>query len=201
MDFNCIEKNLLDKGYLVRTFKTAAEATGYLASVIKDQIVGFGGSITLEQMGLYEKLSAHNTVYWHQLADDANVKQEMITAAATSTIYISSVNGLSTNGEIVNIDGNCNRISSIFYGHKKVFLVVGKNKIANDLEDAIYRARNIAAPLNAKRLKKKTPCALNADKCYNCKSSDRICRGLSVMLYKPSMCDYEIILINEDLGF
>lgn len=126
---------------------------------------------------------------------------EVRSLAATAEIYISSVNALAQTGEIINIDGACNRIASICYGHKKVYLIVGKNKIAPDYNTALYRARNVAAPKNARRLGKKTPCAVNADKCYNCKSPDRICRALSVLWTKPSLCDYEIVLINEDLGF
>ena len=75
------------------------------------------------------------------------------------------------------------------------------NKIAPSLDEAIYRARNIAAPLNAKRLNKKTPCALKADRCYDCNSPERICRALSVLWEKPSGAEYEIILVNEELGY
>ena len=82
-----------------------------------------------------------------------------------------------------------------------MYLVVGKNKIAPTLEAAIYRARNIAGPLNAKRLKRKTPCALNADRCYDCNSPERICRNLSVLWEKPTGAEYEIILIDEELGY
>ena len=92
-------------------------------------------------------------------------------------------------------------MASIFYGHKKVYLVIGKNKIEKDYESAVGRARNIAGPLNAKRLKRKTPCAQKADKCYDCDSPERICRGLSVLWEKPMAGDVEIILINETLGY
>lgn len=121
--------------------------------------------------------------------------------ANVATIYISSVNGIAESGEIINIDGNGNRVSSLFYGHKKVYLVVGENKIAEDYDSALFRARNIAAPLNAKRIGAKTPCALNADKCYDCKSPERICRGLSVLWGKPMTGEFEIILIHENLGY
>jgi NAD-dependent dihydropyrimidine dehydrogenase PreA subunit len=126
---------------------------------------------------------------------------ETRTAAAQAEIYISSVNGISEQGEIVNIDNTVNRVAAISYGPSKIYLVIGANKVTSDCESALFRARNIAAPLNAKRLNRKTPCAANGDRCYDCKSPERICRNLSVLWEKPVGAEYEIILINEDLGF
>jgi hypothetical protein len=111
------------------------------------------------------------------------------------------VNALSENGEIVNIDATGNRVASIFYGHDLVYLLIGENKIEPDYDSALYRARNVAAPLNAKRLGKKTPCAVKADKCYNCNSPDRICRALSVLWEKPMAAEIEVLLIHENLGY
>ena len=122
-------------------------------------------------------------------------------AANAAEIYVSSVNGISENGEIVNIDGNCNRVASIFYGHKKVYLIVGENKVEKDYDSALYRARNVAAPRNAKRVGARTPCAVNADRCYDCKSPERICRGLSVLWGKPMTGEFEVVLIHETLGY
>lgn len=200
MDFSAAEKNLRDKGYTVTSFGTAFEAAEYLNRQIDHQTVGFGGSVTLQQMGLFESLQSHNTVFWHWLPEGKTGK-EVILEANAANIYLSSVNGLAETGEIINIDGNCNRIASILYGHEKVYLVVGENKIEKDYDRALYRARNVASPLNAKRLGVKTPCAARGDKCYDCKSPERICRGLSVLLEKPKACEYEVILIHEELGY
>ncbi|MBD5436955.1 MAG: LUD domain-containing protein [Treponema sp.] len=201
MDFSIVEKNLKDKGYTVTIFQTAAEAVKYLDTQIDRQTVGFGGSMTLEKMGLYETLQSHNTVFWHQRIPEGKTSKEIRLAANNATIYISSVNGLAETGEIINIDGNCNRVASIFYGHEKVYLVIGKNKLAKDYDSALYRARNIASPLNAKRAGVKTPCAIKGDKCYDCKSPERICRGLSVLWGKPMTGEFEVILIEEELGY
>ncbi|MDE6245017.1 MAG: lactate utilization protein [Treponemataceae bacterium] len=201
MDFSIVEKNLKDKGYTVTIFQTAAEAVKYLDTQIDRQTVGFGGSMTLEKMGLYETLQSHNTVFWHQRIPEGKTSKEIRLAANNATIYISSVNGLAETGEIINIDGNCNRVASIFYGHEKVYLVIGKNKLAKDYDSALYRARNIASPLNAKRAGVKTPCAIKGDKCYDCKSPERICRGLSVLWGKPMTGEFEVILIDEELGY
>ncbi len=199
--FETVSKNLKELGYEVSCFETAAEAVTYIDGQIDQKTVGMGGSVTLGELGLHEALEKHNTVYWHQGVTDAVKSNEIRAKANAAQIYFSSVNGLAETGEIINIDGACNRVASIFYGHEKVYLIVGKNKLAEDYDSALYRARNVAAPLNAKRLGRKTPCAVNADKCYNCNSPERICRGLSVLWRKPSGCAYEVILINENLGY
>ncbi len=201
MNLEAIQKVLEEKGYTVSVFERAKDASDYIDAQIDRKTVGMGGSVTLEELGLYEKLAVHNTVHWHQRIPEGMTSKEVRVAANASQIYISSVNGLAETGEIINIDGVGNRVAATFFGHEKVYLVVGKNKIAADYDRALYRARNVAAPLNAKRLGVQTPCALNADRCYDCKSSARICRGLSVFWSKPMMSDIEVVLINEDLGY
>ena len=201
MDFTTIKKNLEELEYKVSCFETAEEAAEYLNSQIDNASIGFGGSVTLDKMGLYDMLSTHNNVLWHHIPKDGKTKNEIQTEASTTDIYISSVNGIAETGEIINIDGNCNRVASTIYGHKKVYFVVGLNKIAEDYDSALWRARNIAAPLNAKRLNRNTPCAVKGDRCYNCKSPDRICRALTVLWSKPLSCEIEVILIAENLGY
>lgn len=201
MDFSIVEKNLKNRGYIVTIFENIDEAVKYLDLQIDNHTVGFGGSMTLEQMGLYETLNSHNTVFWHWRVPEGKTSEEVIVEANSAKIYISSVNALAETGEIINIDGNCNRVASILYGHDKVYLVVGENKIEKNYESALYRARNIASPLNAKRVGAKTPCAIKGDKCYDCNSPERICRGLSVLWGKPMTGGFEVILIRQKLGF
>lgn len=200
-DFKLLTKNLISLGYIVSCFETASQAVSYLNAQIDKQTVGFAGSMTLEKMGLYESLSTHNTVFWHYRIPEGKTSKEVRLEANAASIYVTSANGIAESGEIVNIDGNCNRVASIFYGHEKVYFVIGENKIEKDYDSALYRARNIAAPLNAKRLGMKTPCAVNADKCYDCKSPERICKGLSVLWGKPMTGEFEVILIHESLGY
>lgn len=200
-NFTNLEIHLKEKGYSVQIFNSKENAAEYLDSQIHQKIVGFGGSVTIRQMNLFEKLSSHNTVYWHDQKPDTMTVMETRTAASKAEIYISSVNGISENGEIVNVDNTGNRVAAISYGPSKVYLIIGSNKVAENLEAAIYRARNIASPLNAKRLGRKTPCAVHGDKCYDCNSPERICRNLSVLWTKPTGAEYEIILIQEELGY
>lgn len=199
--FDLVKKNLENRGFTVSCFKTSVEAVEYMNSQIDGKTVGLGGSMTLDAIGIYEKLSSHNEVFWHQRTPEGKTPNEIKAAANGADIYLSSINGLAETGEIVNIDGNCNRIAAILYGHEKVYLVAGQNKLAKDYDSALWRARNIAAPLNTKRLGRKTPCAVRADKCYDCRSPERICSAFSVLWTKPTACDYEIILIEENLGF
>ncbi len=199
--FDTLTENLKSRGFGVSCFETAKDAVAYLETEINGKTVGFGGSITLEQIGLKPALSKNNTVYWHQGVANREESLNQMKQASDADVYISSVNGIAETGEIINIDGNCNRVSAILYGHKKVYLVAGKNKIAEDFDKALYRARNVAAPLNAKRLNKQTPCAVKTDRCYNCTSPQRICRALTVLWDKPLCCDFEVVLINENLGY
>lgn len=195
MTFETVKKNLEARGFSVSTFSTAAEAAAYLDSAIDGTTVGIGGSMTVQQMGLHEKLAAHNEVHWHWTdGPEARAK------AAHADVYITSANGLTENGEVINVDGAGNRVASTLYGHKRVYFIIGRNKLAPTYDEALWRARNIAAPKNAQRLGKKTPCAVKGDRCYDCKSPDRICRGL-VVLWGPSMgVETEIVLVDEDLG-
>lgn len=195
MSFEIVKKNLESRGFLVKTFATAGEAAAYLDSAIDGASVGFGGSMTLKDMGLYERLESHNEVCWHWV----NGPEDRMKAMNTQ-VYVTSANGLAETGEIINIDGSGNRVASTLYGHKKVYFVIGRNKLAPTYEEALWRARNIASPKNAQRLGVKTPCAIQGDRCYDCKSPDRICRGL-VVLWGPMIgMETEVILVDEDLG-
>ena len=195
-DFSTVEKNLRDRGYKVCSFGSGKEAADYLAAELKGKSVGIGGSMTIKELGLYDRLSEGSTVYWHW-----ETGPETRADAASAQVYLTSVNGLAETGEIINIDGAGNRVASTLYGHEKVYLVAGENKIAKDYDSALWRARNIASPLNARRFGLKTPCAVGELRCYDCKSPERICRGLSVLWSKPMTGEFEIILIGEKLGY
>ena len=196
MAFETVKKNLEARGFSVSTFSTAAEAAAYLDSAIDGTTVGIGGSMTVQQMGLHEKLAAHNEVHWHWTdGPEARAK------AAHADVYITSTNGLTENGEVINIDGAGNRVASTLYGHKRVYFIIGRNKLAPTYDQALWRARNIAAPKNAQRLNCKTPCAVKGDRCYDCKSPDRICRGLVVLWEAMMGVEMEVVLVDEELGY
>lgn len=200
-DFTRLKENLDKKGYTTRVFMTKEEAAAYFEDTLKGKTVGFGGSQTLAEMHLFESLSRENRVFWHDEKPEGMTVMETRTAACRAEVYISSVNGISEDGEIINIDNTGNRVAAISYGPERVYLIIGENKVAPDFASAMDRARNVAGPLNAKRLNRKTPCAAKGDRCYNCTSPERICRNLSVLWEKPTGAEYEVILIGEKLGY
>lgn len=197
MKFDTVKQNLEARGYAVQVFSTGKEAADYLDAAIDKTSVGFGGSATLEALGLYERLGTHNQTVWHWKWEDKDAARQ---EAQTAGVYLTSVNALAETGELVNIDGAGNRAAATLYGHEKVFFVIGRNKLAPSYDGAVWRARNVAAPQRARQLGKKTPCAVKCDRCYDCRSPERICRGL-VTLWGPMMgMAAEVLLVDEDLG-
>ena len=195
-DFSKVEKALKERGYSVKVFATGAEAAAYLDDEIDGLTVGIGGCSTVKELGLYEKLEKHNTVIWHWMQEGADVRKK----AMATDVYLTSANALAESGEIVNIDGVGNRVASTLFGHKKVYFIVGRNKLTADYESAVWRARNIASPRRAQQLGAKTPCAEKADRCYDCRAAGRICRGMTT-LWGPMMgSEAEVILIDEEHG-
>ncbi|MCD8140624.1 MAG: lactate utilization protein [Planctomycetaceae bacterium] len=196
MDQELLRKNFENHGFATRFFATGAEASDYLAAQFTGRAIGFGGSKTLRQIGLYEKLAVKNAVVWHHQPPGDEIRR----LASATRIYFTSVNAVSMTGEIVNIDGVGNRIAMSMYGPEAVYYIVGRNKIVPDLAAAMHRARNVAGPQNAQRIGVKTPCAVKADKCYDCNSPERICRATVILDRCPTGMPSEIVFIDEDLG-
>ena len=201
MDFKPLQKNLEQRGFACRVFSTGADAVRYLNDTLDNTSVAFGGSQTAAALDLPASLGTHNIVVHHWTIPEGMTRAEVLAAAAVTDVYITSANGVSMQGDLVNIDGAGNRVSSTLFGHKKVIFVVGRNKLAPDLETAIRRARNVAAPKNAMRLGMKTPCAVRGDRCYDCSSPERICNGFVVLSRPMFGCTTEVLLIDEDLGY
>lgn len=201
MDNNILlAKSSLEKnGFNVHAFNTVQEVIEFLIEEISvTETIAFGGSITLYNMGLYEELKKRgNEIYWHWMADN---RDRELKNAANTDIYISSTNAITLDGKLVNMDGVGNRVASLIYGHRKVYIIAGKNKISKDYAKARERIKTIAAPKNAHRLNVNTPCAKTGE-CSDCNSSDRICK-IEVIIHKnPTGADINILLINEDLGY
>lgn len=200
MDIQKVKENLTQKGFDVSYFENAQDACKYLDEQIDGKSVGFGGCKTVDDMGLLDMLKTHNEVLFR--FDGKRPPEEVMKQALTADIFLTSANGIAETGEIVNIDGNCNRLAGELYGHEKVYIIVGINKFAPDFDGALWRARNIAAPLNAMRFGFNTPCAVNGGgKCFDCSHPQRICKALTVLWQKPRNCPYEVVIINENLGF
>jgi L-lactate utilization protein LutC len=201
MNRELLKQNFEKHSFQTSFFGTKEEAAAYICGRIKGATVGFGGSMTATAMELQKKLAeAGNTVYDHSLVSNEE-KQAVRMKARDAEYYICSANGVSETGELVNIDGAGNRVSATLFGPKKVFFLVGKNKIEPTLDKAIERARNEASPKNCIRLHKKTPCAVKGDRCFDCSSPDRICNALVVYMRPMNRMEAEIVFIDEELGY
>ena len=197
-DFEKTRKNLENRGFRAHVFATGAEAADYLAQTLHNTCIGIGGSVTIDEIGVYDRLSADNDVIWRWKKPTPDSRER----GAAAETFLCSANGVSETGEIVNIDGYGNRVAPTIYGPQRVFLVVGKTKIAPDLNGAIDRARNIAAPLNARRLNRHTPCAVGEPRCHDCRSPEKICGVMTVFFMPPtSIKEFHVLLVNEDLGY
>lgn len=191
-------KNLENRGFRVHRFASGAEAAEFLVQTLHGTSIGIGGSVTIDTLGVYDRLCGSNEVFWHW----KNHAPETRERAGKAETYLCSANGVSENGEIVNIDGFGNRVAGTIYGPQRVFLVVGRNKIAPDLTGAIDRARNIAAPLNARQLSRHTPCAVGEPRCHDCRSPEKICGVMTVFFMPPtSIKEFHVILVDENLGY
>ena len=194
-------ENLKRNGFAAEYFTTSREAYDYLMDAVKSsQSVGFGGSWTLKELGLFDGLKERgNEAYWHWFPGEDSVmdvlKKDMVT-----DIYMSGANAITLDGRIVNIDGTGNRLSSLLFGHQHLYIVAGINKICKNYEEAIIRIKNEACPKNAKRLGLNTPCAV-LGKCTSCDSPDRMCNATLILERQPGGIPTTIVLVGERLGF
>ena len=199
MNFDRVEQALTRARFHCHRFATGQDAAQWLAAECSGKTVGIGGSMTAKAMKLEELLPRTSTVYWHWLTPGP----ETLANAATAQVYLTSVNALAETGELINIDGTGNRVASTLYGHEVVCFVAGVNKVAPTFDEALWRARNVAAPLNARRLGRKTPCAVGEElRCFDCKSPERICNGLTVHWRRMGgVGRTEVVLVGEELGY
>ncbi|MBQ3549989.1 MAG: lactate utilization protein [Clostridia bacterium] len=204
-----LNKNRMESFFV----ETKEEALKTALSLISDgDTVSVGGSVTLNEVGILEALKCGKYNYLDRYA--ASSPQEMhdiFRQSFSADAYFTSSNAVTEEGELFNCDGNANRVAAMMYGPKKVIVIVGKNKIVKDLDEALIRLKTVAAPLNAKRLNKETYCAKighcvtmdngkERDMTCGCRSKDRICRNYTVMgEHLPDRV--KVIIVNEDLGY
>ena len=183
--------------------KTRQEAIDKVLELIPPaSTISWGGSMTIRDMGLVKALheSGAYVLLDRDLEKDPAAVRKMYHDALSADYYLSSVNAMSQKGEIVNIDGNGNRLAAITYGPEHVIFVVGMNKVVATLEDAISRARNQAAPVNSQRFSLSTPCQKDGI-CHDCLKEDGICSYIQVMRNSRPAFRHTVILVDEDLGY
>ena len=163
----------------------------------KGSTVAMGGCQSAHEIGLIQALEEGDYNY----IDRSNMTpRESLMAAYDADVFLSSANAMTNDGIMVNIDGNSNRVSCIAQGPKKVVFIVCMNKICSDLDEAMKRARNVAAPANAQRFDVKTPCKVTG-KCADCKSPDTICCQFLITRYSRHEGRIHVILVNDTLGY
>lgn len=168
-----------------------------LELIEENSTISMGGCMSAHEIGLVQALQEGN----YQYLDRSKMEpREGLLAAYDSDVFLSSANAMTSDGILVNIDGNSNRVSCIAQGPKKVIFIVGMNKVCDDLDSAMKRARNVAAPANAQRFDVKTPCK-ETGKCFDCKSPDTICCQFLITRYSRHTGRIHVILVNDHLGF
>lgn len=168
-----------------------------LELIPEESSIAMGGCMSAQEIGLIQVLEDGNYNY----IDRAKLApREGLLAAYDADIFLSSANAITNDGIMINIDGNANRVSCIAQGPKKVVFIVGMNKVCSDLDEAMKRARNVAAPVNAQRFDIKTPCK-ETGKCFDCKSPDTICCQFLITRYSRHADRIHVILVNDTLGF
>ena len=196
-------ENLKRHGFDVRFCETTAAANQLIDSFVQPgAAVGFGGSVTIQEMKTAEYLKAKAIeVIDHNLPGlFAEEKAVLRRREMSCDVFLTSSNAVTEDGQLYNVDGAGNRIAAMTFGPGKVLIVCGVNKIVPDLAAARERVRKIAAPLNNIRLATGNPC-VQAGHCVDCQGNGRICRVTAVMDRKPLVTDITIILVNEKLGY
>jgi len=183
--------------------KTKEEASAEIWKYVTPKSkIGVGGSLSVRELGILGQMEAEGNIvldHWKP----GLTKEEILgirKSQMTCDLFLASTNAVTLNGELVNIDGAGNRVNASVFGPGKVILVVGYNKIAEDVQEGMKRIRNVAAPLNARRLNVDVPCA-KVGKCVDCNSPNRICRVVVIHERKPLFTDMLVILVGEELGF
>lgn len=187
------------EAYYVKTKEEALEKA--LELIPEGSSVSWGGTMSAREIGLTKALHEGNyVVYDRDEKETREEKEEVAHQALNCDFFLGSVNALSEDGVMVNIDGNGNRVAAFVYGPQNVLLVVGMNKVVKTEADAMSRARNEAAPINAQRFGIDTPCVKNGS-CFDCKKPECICCQILITRYSRIAKRMKVILVDEDLGY
>lgn len=179
----------------------AAAIEKVLELISPEDTVSWGGTLTIDELGLKDLLRARGQkLIDRDIAQSNEERVELMRQGLLADTFLTSSNAVTADGQLFNIDGNGNRVAAFCFGPKQVVVVAGMNKVAGDLDGAMRRAREVAAPMNAQRFPLKTPCVANG-LCGDCKGPDSICAQIvTTRLCKPAG-RIKVVLVGEDLGF
>lgn len=194
-------KNLISRHFDACYCATKEEALKQaLAWIPEGSTVGWGGVMSAEQIGLIEALHRGNyRPMDRSLAQTPEEREQMMRDMLFSDVFLTSANGLSLDGQMVNIDGTGNRVAAIIYGPKTVIVIAGMNKVEDTLEEAVRRARTVAAPMNNQRFQNDNPCSVTGT-CGNCKNEKCICNQIVITRHCRPAGRIKFVLVGEDLG-
>ncbi|HEX2923386.1 MAG TPA: lactate utilization protein [Chloroflexota bacterium] len=183
---------------------SAAACQAILSMIPAEASIGFGGSMSLGDVGLLDQLRSGNYKLinppWLEATLAPADRMALRRTTPVSDVFLCGTNALTLDGKLVNTDANGNRLVGMLFGPKKSIVVAGANKIAPNVEEALERIRRIAAPINAKRLNCDTPCTTTS-LCGDCRSKDRICCATLILDKKPKAIDLTVVVVAEELGF
>ena len=199
---NILVKNLQSRHFEAYYCANKEEALKKALELIPEGAsVGWGGAHSAEQIGLMEALHAGNYApIDRSLAKSPEEREQMMKDCMFCDVFLTGANGLSLDGQMVNIDGTGNRVAATIYGPKSVLVIAGMNKVEDTLEDAITRARTIAAPMNCQRFNLNNPCSVTGA-CGNCKNETCICNQIVITRHCRPVGRIKFIVVGEELGF
>ncbi len=187
------------EGYYVATAQEAKEKV--LSLLEENAVIAWGGSMTMQEIGVFEELEKGNyTLIDRTKAKSPEEAREIYAKSVMADVYLMSTNAITLEGELINIDGNGNRVACLITGPKQVIIVAGMNKVCSDVKSGYQRVKDIASPPNSVRLNRNTPCAVTG-KCENCFSPDCICSHTVVTRRCKDKGRIQIILVGEELGY
>ena len=195
-------KNLKSRHFDAYYCETKEEALQKALELIPEgSTVSWGGALSAEQIGLMDAVHAGNYVAIDRnLAKSPEEREQMMRQAMIADVFLTGANGLSMDGQMVNIDGLGNRVSAIIYGPKSIIVVAGMNKVEDTVEAAINRAKTVAAPMNNQRFGNNNPCSVTGT-CGNCKNETCICNHIVITRHSRPVGRIKFILVGEALGF
>ena len=191
-----LSKTLHRRGFSTEIFTSGTDAASRLRELVHGKTVGYGGSQTLREIGIFDYLEGDAEEVFTHLPGRG---EEMERKALCADIFLTSANAITMDGHIVNIDGTGNRVAATCFGPQRVIYFIGRNKIVPTLDDALRRAKEAAVKV-ARRFERKTPCVTTGS-CEECLSPDCVCSITTIHRKKPYGVDITVFLIDEDLGF
>lgn len=198
---NLVVKALKNRQFEAFYVENRQQAVEKALELIKEgDSVSWGGSATLNEIGLIDKLYENKANYTILDRAKAAPGEDIQRMAFSCDTYLASANAISEDGQLVNVDGNGNRVAAMIFGPKSVIIIAGMNKIVKSLDDAIVRARTIAAPTNCQRFDRKTPCNVTGS-CGDCKGEQSICANVVISRVSNIKGRIKVILVGESLGF